>query len=443
MTDRRSFVKQVGGIAGAMTLTGFLNPIFAEELKRASEKIANLSPTEAASNEDFWSWVQESYTVSPNIINLNNGGVSPQPIVVQNALEKYTRMCNEGPSYYMWKILDQGREPLRMKLADLSGCSAEEIAINRNSTEALNTVIFGLNLKAGDEVVLTNYDYPSMVNAWKQREKRDGIKLNIITLELPSENEADIVKRFENAFTPKTKVVHITHMINWNGQILPAKAIAKVAHERGIEVLVDGAHTFAHMDYKITDLDCDYYGTSLHKWLCAPFGSGMLYIKKDKIKNIWPLLSNEKPESEDIRKFETLGTRSFPSEMAIGYAINFHNIIGAKRKEERLRYLKNYWVEKVMNIPKVKLNTSLKPQFSCALFNFSIEGLKPAEIESKLFDKYKITTVAIDRDDMKGVRVTPQVYTTLKDLDRLVKAIEEIAASATTTIPTTTEPTKK
>jgi len=439
MATRRSFVKQVGGIAGAMSLTGFLNPILAEGLKNASEKISNLSPTEAASNEDFWAWVQESYTVSPNIINLNNGGVSPQPKVVQNALEKYNNLCNEGPSYYMWKILDQGRESLRMKLADLAGCLPEEIAINRNSTEALNTVIFGLNLKAGDEVVLTKHDYPSMVNAWKQREKRDGIKLKYVTLQLPAESEAEIVKQFVNTFTANTKVVHITHMINWNGQILPVKAIAKVAHERGIEVLVDGAHTFAHMDYKITDLDCDYFGTSLHKWLSAPLGSGMLYIKKEKIKNIWPLLSNEKPESEDIKKFETLGTRSFPSEMAIGYAINFHNIIGTKRKEERLRFLKNYWAEKVINIPNVKLNTSLKAEFSCALANFSIDGLKPAEIETKLFEKYKIHTVSIDREDVKGVRVTPHVYTTIKDLDRLVKAITEIAASTTTPIV----PTKK
>lgn len=444
MTTRRSFVKQFGGIAGAITLTGFLNPVFAEELKKATDKIANLSPEEAASNEDFWGWVQESYTVSPNVINLNNGGVSPQPRVVQEALEKYNRLCNEGPSYYMWRILDQGRESLRMKLADLSGCSPDEIAINRNSTEALNTVIFGLNLKAGDEVVLTNHDYPSMVNAWKQREMRDGIKLNFITLGLPIEDEAEIVKRFKQAFTSKTKVVHITHMINWTGQVLPAKAIAKAAHERGIEVLVDGAHSFAHMDYKVTDLDCDYFGTSLHKWLCAPLGSGMVYIKKDKIKNVWPLLSSKEPVSEDIRKFESLGTRSFPSEMAIGYAINFHNVIGSKRKEERLRYLKNYWAEKAVNIPGVKLNTSFKPEFACALANFSIEGLKPSDIENKLFDKYKIHTVAIDRDDVKGVRITPHVYTTIKDLDRLVKAIGEIAAEAKTVVPTNTKtPDKK
>lgn len=428
MTSRRNFVKQAAGIAGGLSLSSFISPVLAEEMKRQTGRIASLSPLEAAADEDFWGWVRESYTVSGNIINLNNGGVSPQPKVVQDAHIKYYQMCNEGPSYYMWRILDQGRESLRMKLADLAGCSHEEIAINRNSTEGLNTVIFGLNLKAGDEVILTKYDYPNMMNAWKQREQREGIKLVWLDLKLPIENDEEVVNLFKNAITDKTKVVHITHMINWTGQLLPAKKIAKVAHDRGCEVIVDAAHSFAHVDHKVTDLDCDYYATSLHKWLCAPFGSGMLYIKKDKIKNVWALLSNDKPAGEDIRKFESLGTRSFASEMAISNAIDFHNIIGGKRKEERLRYLKNYWAQKVTKNPKVKLNTSLLPQYSCALANFSIEGWKATDIDSKLFEKYKVHTVAIEYEKINGVRVTPSVYTSLKDLDRLVAGIEYVAS---------------
>lgn len=428
MTTRRNFVKQAAGIAGGLSLSSFISPVMAEEMKRQTGRIASLSPLEAAADEDFWGWVRESYTVSGNIINLNNGGVSPQPKVVQDAHIKYYQMCNEGPSYYMWRILDQGRESLRMKLADLAGCSPEEIAINRNSTEGLNTVIFGLNLKAGDEVILTKYDYPNMMNAWKQREQREGIKLVWLDLKLPIENDDEVVNLFKNAITDKTKVVHITHMINWTGQLLPAKKIAKVAHDRGCEVIVDAAHSFAHVDHKVTDLDCDYYATSLHKWLCAPFGSGMLYIKKDKIKNVWALLSNDKPAGEDIRKFESLGTRSFASEMAISNAIDFHNIIGGKRKEERLRYLKNYWAQKVTKNPKVKLNTSLLPQYSCALANFSIEGWKATDIDSKLFEKYKVHTVAIEYEKINGVRVTPSVYTSLKDLDRLVAGIDYVAS---------------
>jgi selenocysteine lyase/cysteine desulfurase len=342
---------------------------------------------------------------------------------VQDALERYNRMSNEGPSYFMWRILDAGRESLRMKLADLAGCNTEELAINRNATEALGTVIFGLSLKKGDEVVVTKQDYPNMLQAWKQREMRDGIKLVYINLELSLENEEEIVNKFEQAFTTRTKVVMITHMINWTGQILPVKKIADVAKNKGIAVLVDGAHTFAHLDYKVTDLNCDYYGTSLHKWLSAPFGSGMLYVKKDKIKDLWPLFPNNHPQIEDIRKFEVLGTRSFPIEQAIGQAVNFQNAIGNKRKEERLRYLKNYWAERVVSLPKVKLNTSLKPAYSCALANFSIEGMTPAEIESTLFSKYKIHTSPIVWENIKGVRVAPHVYTPLKDLDRLVEAI--------------------
>jgi selenocysteine lyase/cysteine desulfurase len=310
-----------------------------------------------------------------------------------------------------------------MKLADLAGCDAEEVAINRNATEALGTVIFGLNLKKGDEVVLTKQDYPNMLQAWKQREMRDGIKLNFINLELSIENEDLIVQKFIEVFTPRTKVVMITHMINWTGQILPVKKIANIARSKGIEVLVDGAHTFAHLDYKISELDCDYYGTSLHKWLSAPIGSGMLYVRKDKIKGLWPLFPSNNPQADDIRKFEVLGTRSFPIEQAIGQAINFQNAIGNKRKEERLRFLKNYWAEKIVSLPKIKLNTSLKPAYSCALANFSIEGMTPAEIESTLFSKYKIHTSPIVWENIKGVRVAPHVYTPLKDLDRLVEAI--------------------
>ena len=445
MSNRRNFIKQSALAAGTFSLAGFIDPVFAAEIKRQSKRISSMSSAESASDEDFWGWIRESYTVSSSIINLNNGGVSPQPKVVQDAHIKYYQMCNEAPSYYMWRIIDQGREPLRQKLADLAGCSAEELAINRNTTEGLNTIIFGLNLKAGDEVVLTKYDYPNMINAWKQREKRDKIKLVWVDIPMPCEDETVLVKAFEKAITAKTKIVHITHIINWTGQLLPARAIADMAHSKGCEVIVDGAHTFACLDYKIPDLNCDYFATSLHKWMCAPFGSGLMYVKKEKIKNIWALLSNDKPDGEDIRKFETLGTRSFASEMAIANAVDFHNVIGSKRKEERLKFLKAYWTEKVSKNPKIKFNTPLNPKFAGALANFSIEGWEGADIDSKLFEKYKIHTVSIKWEAVNGVRVTPNVYTSLKDLDKLVKAIEEIAAMeppAKKTVDNTAQPKK-
>jgi len=503
MNNRRTFLKKTAGVAGAISFGAMLDPINSFGMKNAFERANSMSPLDVAKDEDFWSYIQQCYTVSTNIVNLNSGGVSPQPKVVQDAFERYNRLCNEGPTYYMWEILDKGREPLRKKLADLAGCSAEEIVINRNTTEALDTVIFGLNFAKGDEVIYTNYCYPNVMNALKQRERRDGIVLKQIKLNCPSESDDALVAAYANAITTKTKLVVITHMLNWNGQLLPAKKIAKVAHDKGAEVLVDGAHSFAHTEYKISDLDCDYFGTSLHKWLCCPFGTGLLYVKKDKIKNVWPLFApdwknpkddgkevltmkdgkmfvlkegksspmekemtlrngnkigtdgtitswdgtkktikngetidtNTDGNENDIRKLERLGTRSIPTEQAIGQAIDFHNSIGSKRKEERLRYLKNYWAEKAMTIPGVKIQTPMNPQYSCGLCVFGIETkpgefMKADEIKTILFDKYKIYSTPIDYEQVHGIRITPNVYTTTKQLDLLVTAIGEIAKDA-------------
>jgi len=426
MTSRRKFLNQIGFATGSLPFLSFANPLFAEEARMHLQKTKSGLLTGMPGDEDFWGWVRESYTTSPNIINLNNGGVAPQPKVVQDAHIRYYQYCNEAPTYYMWQILDQGREPLREKLAGICGCSPEEVAINRNATEGLNTVIFGLNLKAGDEVILTKQDYPNMINAWKQREKRDGIKLIWLNLILPEENEDNLVKQFVSAFSPRTKVVHVTHLINWCGQILPVKKIAQEAHKRGIEVIADGAHTLAHFDFRIPDLECDYFASSLHKWLGAPFGSGLLYVRKEKIRNVWALLSNNEPDGPDIRKFESLGTRSFASEMAIGAAVDFHEVIGAKRKENRLRFLKDYWVDQVKDLPHISFNQPKSPHLSCAIASLVVAGKKPEDVAGELFSKYKIHTVAINWENIHGVRVTPNVYTSLKDLDKLANAVRNI-----------------
>lgn len=425
MFSRREFLRKGAFFTGFFPFVQLFNPLFAEELEKKKEYLDRLKE-DFVEEEDFWSWVKEQYTVSPNLLNLNNGGVSPQPKCVQEAHIRYYQMCNEGPSYYMWRILDQGREALRSKLADLAGCSKEEIAINRNATEALNTVIFGLDLSANDEVVLTKQDYPNMINAWKQRERRDKVALKWVDLPIPSEDENTIVNAYLNQFTNRTKVVHITHMINWNGQVIPPKRIVEEAHKRGIWVLLDSAHTFAHLDYTFPDTGCDFSGTSLHKWLCAPFGSGLLYIKQANIEKVWSLLGSSVSD-KDIRKFETLGTRSFASEMAIGVAVDFHHMIGSKRKEQRLRYLKNYWVNKVRDLPNVQIHTPMGERYSGALALFSIKDKEPQEVEQALLEQHKIHTVAIEWENFKGVRVTPNVYTSLKDLDRLVNAIHSLA----------------
>ena len=259
--NRRRFLQKVGALSATAFFSSLVQPAWSRNLERALRNAEGISPADLATEEDFWYYIQQSFTVSPSLINLNNGGVSPAPKTVQDAMKRYYDYCNEAPSYYMWRILDQGREPLRKNLAKLAGCDAEEIAINRNSSEGLETVIFGLQLKAGDEVVAAKQDYPNMINAYKQREMRDGIKMVWINLELPSEDENYLVSQYVKAFTSKTKVVHITHIINWNGQILPVKKIAQEAHKRGIEVVVDGAHSFAHFDFKIPDLDADYFAS--------------------------------------------------------------------------------------------------------------------------------------------------------------------------------------
>lgn len=423
---RKAFLQKAAVATAGVSVLNWLKPVEASALAKNLQRISTQSALAVASDEEFWTHIRKQYSHG-DIINLNNGGVSPQPKPVQEAHIKNYEFCNQAPSYYMWRVLDKEREPLREKLAEISGVSAEEIAINRNTTEGLNTIIFGLKLKASDEVVLSKYDYPNMMNAWKQRESRDGIKLNWVDLTMPEEDDDAIVKKYEAAITPNTKIVHITHVMNWTGQIMPARKIADMAHARGCEVIVDGSHSFAHINYKITDLDCDYYATSLHKWMCAPFGTGFMYIRKEKIGKVWALLSAPFPDATNIGKFEAIGTRSFAAEMAVKSAIEFQEIIGNERKEARLRYLKDYWTGKVASVPGIKFYTSLKPAYSCAIATFAIAGIKSTDVAIKLFDKWKIHTSAMDHEGVNGVRITPHVYTSLKELDTLVAAIKEIA----------------
>ncbi|MBC7572417.1 MAG: aminotransferase class V-fold PLP-dependent enzyme [Spirosoma sp.] len=428
-STRRNFVKKLAVAGSTFSVNNLLGATQAANRAAASQRVQHLSPQEVAADEAYWNTIQQSYTASSSsIIILNNGGVSPSPLLVEQALERYNQLINQGPSYYMWRILDQGREPVREKLALLAGAPPDEIAINRNATEALNTVIYGLDLTRGDEVIGALQDYPNIIQAYRQRAQREGIVYNQLNFKFPIEDDEQIVREYEKAITPKTKLIHVTHVINWVGQIMPVQKICQMARKRGVEVLVDGAHSFGLLDFKIPDLGCDYFGTSLHKFLSAPVGTGMLWIKKEKIPKIWPLLCNSQPKSGDIRKFETLGTRSFAIEQGIGEAINFHNSIGTKRKEERVRYLKNYWATKALELPGVSLSTSLKSQFSCGICGVSIDGLTPAQVEGKLMAKYKINTSPTVWENISCVRVTPHVYTTLADLDKLVNSLREIVA---------------
>lgn len=423
MSSRRTFLKKTAAFTGLTSLTHLA---LSEELKAAVAQARTIDPHTLAMDESFWKVIRQEYTTSATMINLNNGGVSPAPKVVQDALDRYNKLTNEGPSYYMWQILDKGREQLRKKIASLAGASPDEVAIMRNTTEALDNVIFGLDFNKGDEVILTKQDYPNMINAWKQREKRDGIVLKWVNLELPSSDTAYLIKKYTEQITPATKLVQVNHIINWTGHINPVRQIADAIHALGPEVMIDGAHTFGHFVFSVPELGGDYFGTSLHKWLSSAVGSGMLWIKKEKIQKVWPLMgAPEAQDKQNIRKFENLGTRSFPIEYAIANAIDFHLMIGAERKEARLRYLKDYWVNACMSVPGFRLNTSTDPQFSCAIANFSLEGKIPSDIASRLMQEYNIHAVSIDWENIQGVRIAPHVYTDLRELDQLVEAIRK------------------
>ena len=426
MKNRRDFIKQVSALSAGMWAWPLIDTSHAAEAAEVLKGLELTPPSELASNEDFWSWVRHSYTASSNMINLNNGGVSPHPKVVQDAVTRFTSLSNEAPSYYMWRVFEKGRESIREKLAELAGVSAEEVAINRNTTEALDTLIFGLDMKKGDEFVTSNFVYPNMDNAWKQREMREGLVRKVARLPMPSTDTEAIVKAYTDQFTSKTKVVLIEHVVNWTGQVLPVAAIAAEAKKRDILVMVDGAHSFAHLVFKIPDLNCDYFGTSLHKWLCSPFGTGMMWIKKDLISKHWALFPSPEPQSDDIRKFEHQGTRDVPAELAIGQAIDFHLSIGSERKFERLHYLKQYWVERVKERPAIKFWCPEDPKFSGALTTFGVDGLSGPDIHGILWKDYRIHTTPITHEGVEGVRVTPHVYTSLKDLDKLIKAVNNL-----------------
>lgn len=425
--DRRSFLSHAGKGLGLAALSSATVASLFNNVNAAGRSIEHLSPIEAALDEDYWATIQQAFSVSRGIVNLNNGGVSPSPRMVTEAFCRYTWQQEDATAYTMWQILEPQSETIRTGLAEIFGCSPEEIAITRNASESLEILLMGLDLKSGDEILTTTQDYPRMLTTLRQREMREGLKLNLIKIPIAPTDVNDIAAAFERAVTPKTKLILVSHQINLTGQINPVKKVCEMARARGIETIVDGAHSFAQFDFKQSDLGCDYFGTSLHKWIYAPKGTGMLYVKKDKIPKVWALMASEDRNRNDIRKYEEIGTHSAAMRLAIGEAILFHNAIGGKRKEERLRYLSRYWMNRLKDVPKVGFNTSFDPKQSCAIANFKIDGVDPVAIGGYLMSKHKIFTTPIVHDEFTGIRITPNVYTTLWELDRFCDAVEDIA----------------
>ena len=422
--DRRQFLGTIAKPAAVASVVMTSPTLMAKALTGIRSTAGN--PKDIARDESFWREIQQGYTADRGLINLNNGGVSPSPTVVQEALKRYLDFSNTSPAYSMWRILEPQKETIRKRMARFFNCDTEEIALTRNASEGLQICQNGFDLEVGDEVLTTTQDYGRMISTFKQRECRDGIVLKQFKIPIPAENDNQIVNLFENNITPKTKLILMCHMINITGQILPVKKVVKMAKKYNIPVIVDGAHTFAHFDFDVTDLECDYYATSLHKWLSAPFGTGMLYVRKNKIANLWPLQAADECKKDDIRKFEEIGTHPCPNKIAIGDALTFHQGIGSKNKEARLIYLRDRWAKRLLKNDRIRLHTSLKPGKSCAIATVEIKGIDTSAVAKELWDKYRIFVVAINHKEFTGCRITPHVYTTIEEIDRFSDAMETI-----------------
>lgn len=423
MTDRRAFISSLAGASLALPV---LRGDAFRRLSNAASGIKGRSAFSLADDEDYWGEIQRAFDNDRTLINLNNGGCSPTPTHVLEQMIRDLRFSNELPVDHMWRVLEPRIESVRRDLAREFGCDVEEMAITRNASEANETMIFGLDLKRGDEVVSTNQNYGRMLTAWDQRVRREGIVLKQISFPLPPRNQQEIIDRFKEAVTPRTKVIEVTHITNLSGHIMPVRELVAFARPVGIEVFVDGAHAFAHFPFKRDDLDCDYYGTSLHKWLLAPVGTGFLYVRKAKQRQLWPLMAAAASQDNDIRKYEEIGTHPAANHNAISTALAFHRTIGGERKIARLRFLRDRWAKQLMaDSDRVKILTRLDGNFAGGIGLIHVEGMDVGKLGGWLLDKYKIVSTPIGHPEFTGLRVTPNVYTTLDEIDTFIGAMRE------------------
>ncbi len=414
---KRDFIRTLGGASLGLLLG---DKLWAQYVELPANALAR--------DEAFWTLIRGKYRLKPDYINLENGYFSMQSQPVLDAFVGKVRDINYEASYYMRTTQYDDKLAVRKRLAAMGGCSHEELIITRNTTESLDTVIAGIDWKAGDEAVMAEQDYGAMLDMFKLQARRYGIVNRIVSLPLDPKSDDEVVQLYASAITPKTRLLMVCQMVNITGQILPVRAIADMAHARGVEVMIDGAHAFAQLDYRIPDLGGDYYGASLHKWLGTPLGAGILYVRAEKIGGLWPVFADSSVPDTDIRKLNHTGTHPVHTDLTIEAAIAFHEMIGIKRKEERLRYLQNYWTGRVRGVPRIVLNTPTDPRRSCAIANVGVAGVAPAALAKTLLDKYKVWTVAIDSANVHGVRITPQVFTTTSELDTFVRALKDIAA---------------
>ena len=426
MWSRRSFLRMVGG-ASALAL----RPAGIQEIRAATAAVAGREPEDVAADESYWREIQFAFSLDRTLINLNNGNQCPAPTVVHEACKRYMDWANQAPAYHR-ALIERNIETARRRLAAEFGADPEEIAITRNASESLQIAQMGIDLKPGDEVITTEQDYPRMLTTWDQREKRDKIKVTRLDFPCPT-TQADLLRRFEAAITPQTKVLHFCHITNQSGQLFPVRELSSMARRRGIITIVDGAHALGHFPFKLSDLGMDYYGVSLHKWLLAPLGTGLLYVRKDRIASTWPLQAAPTRRDNDIRKFEEIGTNSPAPKAAINEAIAFQQAIGIERKAARLRYLTLRWANELKKQERIRLHSSLEPGQTWGLAVVSVNGMDSNKLVSHLWDKYRIVITAIGHDNPKepnlsyhGLRVTPNIYTPLEEIDTFVEAMQNV-----------------
>jgi selenocysteine lyase/cysteine desulfurase len=426
MPHRRDFL-------ATLARAGIAVPVFRSDalasVLRAERLAVGKAAAPLAEDESYWGEIQRAFDADRTLINLNNGGVSPTPTHVLEAMIRDIRFSNEVPVEHMWGVLEPRIESVRRELAKEFGCDTEEMAITRNASEANETMILGLDLKRGDEVIVTTQNYGRMLTTWDQRVRRDGIVVKPIKFTVPPPSDEHIVDRFREAITPRTRVIEITHITNLTGQILPVAKVVAMAKARNIEVFVDGAHAFAHFPFTRDELGCDYYGTSLHKWLLAPVGTGFLYVRKSKQKSLWPLMAAPASMDENIRKYEEIGTHPAANHNAIAAALAFHRSIGGERKVARLRYLRNRWAKRLLaESSRVRVLTPLDGPAAGGIALFHVDGIDTAKLQTWLWTKHRIITTPIIHDEFHGLRITPNVYTTLDEVDRFGDTVLEAVA---------------
>ncbi len=416
---KRTFLKALTGAS--------ISPTLFDQMDQWKMLLEEVSPEVVARNEEYWLTIRDGYKLKPDYINLENGYYCMTPQYTLERFHDLIRDVNYEASYYMRTEQWNNKDSAAARLAELIGASHDEVVITRNTTESLDTIISGYSWKKDDEAVYAHQDYGAMRNQFRLMEQRYGIKSKVIHVPSHPESDAQIVSLYESAITPKTKLLMVCHMINITGHILPIRKICDMAHSHGVDVLVDGAHVIGHIDFDINDLHCDYYGSSLHKWLSVPLGAGLLYVKKGKAKNLWPLFAEYGKDDDDIKKLNHTGTHPVHTDLAIHDAIDYLDKMGLKRKEARLRYLQRYWSDQVRDHPNIIVNTPVEPLRSCGIANVGIAGLKPKDMAKILLEKYQIWTVGIDNPPVQGCRITPNVYTTLEELDAFVMALKDMA----------------